>query len=281
MNAQKRAPRTIVFVHGAFVSRACWRRWVQRSEARGYECHALAYPGREAPAAELRAKPDTRFLGSLTFSDVLEHHVRAIQALPEKPLVIGHSLGGLLAQLLLQRGVASAAVAVDSVPPQFVTSLAWSFLRSLWPVVHPLVPVTRPYLMTLDQFRYTFANGLPDPLQRAAYDEIVVPESRRAARGALTSTARIDFSKPKPPLLFVAGQRDNLMPASLNRRNFQRYRRSPSVTDFVEFEGRTHLSVIAGEGWEDVHDHVLSWATGVGGLAAEPRATPALAQSSG
>lgn len=267
MTEGTRPPRTIAFVHGAFVSKDCWRRWIARCEQRGYTCVALAYPGRDRPVAELRARPDEKMLADLTFAEVLDHHVRTLRALPEKPLVIGHSLGGLLAQLLVQRDVASAAVAVDSVPPQFVTTLAWSFLRSLWPVVNPLVSVTRPYLMPLDHFRYTFANGLSDAAQRAAYDELVVPESRRVARGALTSAARIDFARARPPLLMIAGEKDNLMPPGLNRRNHARYRRSPSVTDFVEFPGRTHLSVIAGAGWEDVLEHALTWAVNVRGLA--------------
>lgn len=271
MSAASRPPRTIAFVHGAFVARNCWDRWVESCAARGYDCVAIAYPGRERAPAELRARPDAGLLARLSFRDVLEHHVAVLRALPEKPLVVGHSLGGLLAQLLLQRDVASAAVAIDSVPPQFVTTLAWSFLRSLWPVVDPFVPVSRPYLMSLDHFRYTFANGLPDAEQRAAYDALVVPESRRVARGALSSAARIDFRRTRPPLLLVAGEQDHLMPPALNRRNFRRYRRSGSVTDFVELPGRTHLSVIDGAGWEDVRDHVLEWAVGVRGLAAGAR----------
>lgn len=273
MSLEIRPSRTIAFVHGAFVSKHCWQRWVERCEALGYACIAMPYPGRDRSPAELRAQPDLPLIAKLTFRDVVEHHVATLRSLPEKPLVIGHSLGGLVAQLLVQREVASAAVAISSVPPQFVTTLAWSFLRSLWPVVNPLVPASRPYLMPLDHFRYAFANGMPDAEQRAAHDRYVVPESRRAARGALTGVARVDFKRAHAPLLFIAGEDDHLMPAALNRRNFLRYRHSPSVTDFVEFPGRNHLSIIGGAGWEQVLDHALAWAVNVRGLAPTPGAT--------
>jgi pimeloyl-ACP methyl ester carboxylesterase len=172
-----------------------------------------------------------------------------------------------MAQLMLQRGLTAGCVAVDSVPPQGVTTLAWSFLRSLWPVVNPLVPVSRPFMMSFEQLRYAFANDLTPVEQRAAYDAHVVPESRRLARGALGRAARIDFTRAHAPLLMIAGGLDHLMPASLNRRNHRRYTRSSSVADFKEFPARAHHTILAGRGWEEVADHVALWAIARGILA--------------
>lgn len=260
MNAETSTPRTIAFIHGCFVSRHCWEGWVQRFEGRGFRCVAISYPGRERPVAALRANPDEAFLAELTIEKAIEHHAAALRALPEKPIVIGHSFGGLLTQLMVQRDLAAAAVAIDSVPPQNVKSFAWSFLKSLFPVVNPLVPVTRSYLMPLEHFRYTFGNNLsPDEL-RAAYDAEVVPESRRLARGGLSAAARIDFARPHAPLLMIAGEKDHIMPASLNRKNFERYAESSSRADFKSFPGRSHYSVIAGKGWEEVADYAVDWA---------------------
>lgn len=261
--------QTIAFIHGAFVSQHCWEPWIARCEARGYACVAIAYPGREGSVAELRREPDAAVLRTLTLDAVAGHCARVLAALPEKPLVIGHSFGGLLTQLMLQRDLAAAAVAIDSVPPQGVTTLKWSFLRSLWPLVNPLIPSTRPYFMPFEHFCYTFGNDLAPAQQRAVYEALIVPESRRLGRDGLTRAARVDFERPHAPLLMVAGERDHLMPPSLNRRNQRRYR-GPSVADFKQFPGRAHFSIIGGEGWEEVADHALDWAVRMGSLAPCP-----------
>ena len=252
--------KTIAFIHGNFVSQHCWDRWIARYEARGYACKAIEWPGRDKPVAALKQNPTDPLLSTLTIEAVIEEHERALRALPEKPIVIGHSFGGLLTQLMVQRDLAAAAVAIDSVPALGVLTLEWSFLRSLWPVVNPFVPASRPYYMPFEHFQYSFANTLPLAEQRAGYDADIVPESRRLCRGALSRAARVDFKKEHAPLLFVAGENDHIMPASLNRSNWRRYGKSPSVTDFREFPGRDHYSVIAGPGWEEVADYAIDWA---------------------
>lgn len=251
--------RTVALIHGAFVTRHCWDLWVPHYQARGYDCVALAYPGRDRPVAELRADPDVALLRSLKIQDVIEHLAARLAALPEKPIIVGHSFGGLLTQLMIQRGLGVAGVAIGSVPPQGVMTLAWSFIRSLTPVVNPFAG-SRPYTMTFPQFQYTFANDLPLPEQRAGYEAEVVPESRPFARGALTRASRIDFRRPHAPLLMIASEKDHIMPASLNRRNCRRYLRGPSVTAYKEFPGRAHYSILAGRGWKEVADYALDWA---------------------
>jgi pimeloyl-ACP methyl ester carboxylesterase len=251
--------KTVVFIHGNFVSYTSWNAWVQRFENKGYKCIAIAYPLRDKSVAELRRIHPDPNLGRITLEQVLDHHVRIIQGLNEKPIIIGHSFGGLLTQLLVNRGLASAAVAIDSVPPMGVMTTKWSFIKSLLPVINPLAPASRPYLMTFEHFQYTFVNGMAYNDQRRAYDEIVVPESTRLARGALSSTARVDFTKAHPPLLMIAGEIDNIMPASLNKTNFKRYQASPSRTEFKEFPGRNHY-LIGAQGWTEIADYALDWA---------------------
>lgn len=253
---------TVVFIHGNFVSRHSWQPWINRFEAKGHRCHAIAYPGRDASPEELRRNPDAGLLGRLTLSEVIDHHVQEIRAQPEAPIIIGHSFGGLLTQLMLQRGLGAAAVAIDSVPPQGVITTSWSFIRSVWPAITPFVSTSKPYYMPFRHFQYAFANDLPLDEQKVAYD-VIVPESRRLARGGLSSAARIDFRRPHPPLLMIAGGKDNIMPASLNRANYKRYSKSKSVVDFKEFPSKAHYSVIGGPGWEDVADYALDWARAV------------------
>jgi pimeloyl-ACP methyl ester carboxylesterase len=251
--------RTIAFVHGHFVTKRCWDPFIQRFEARGYKCLPIAYPLRDDTVENLRRKHPDPALAHLTLAEVLEHHVHTIRSLDEKPIIVGHSFGGLLTQLLTQRDLGVASVAIDSVPPSNVVGTQWSFLRSLLPVINPLKR-GEPYLMPFKHFQYTFVNNMPLPAQREAYDRHVVPESRVLGWGGLSSAARIDFTRDHAPLLMIAGSKDHIMPAALNRKNYKRYHTSQSVTEFKEFPGHSHYSIIAGPGWEEVADYALAWA---------------------
>jgi pimeloyl-ACP methyl ester carboxylesterase len=254
--------KTIVFVHGNFVNFNCWDGWVKRYEAQGYKCVAVSYPLRDKSVKELRAEHPNPRVAEVTFDQTVDRIAQVIKGLNEKPIIIGHSFGGLLTQNLVKRDLASVAVVLGSVPPPGVLTTRISFFRSLFPVLNPLTPASRPWLMPFEHFQYTFTNGMSLEEQRRAYDEIVVPESVRLGRGGLASSAKIDFTKPHAPLLMIAGEKDNIMPAPLNRNNFNRYKAgSPtSITEFKEFAGRNHYTEIAGKGWEEVADYAVTWA---------------------
>ncbi len=250
------AAKTVVFVHGMYMTPLCWEQWVERFQSKGYRSLAPAWPGRDQPIEVLRQRHPDPQLGQLTLSKVLDSLAGTIKQLNEKPIVIGHSMGGLIVQLLLNRELAAAAVAIDSAPPFGVFTMKWPFLKSNWPHISPFAAQDKPIAMTFERFQYTFVNTLPLAEQRAAYERYVVPESRRVPRESLT--ARIDFKKPHAPLLLIAGSADHIIPASLNRSNYAKYRSSPSVTDFKEFAGRTHF-IVGQAGWEEVADYVLGW----------------------
>jgi alpha-beta hydrolase superfamily lysophospholipase len=250
--------RTVVFVHGMFVTAKCWASWIERYQARGLRCIAPAWPGRDRPVEQLRAMHPDPHLGQLSLGEVVQHYAEIIEDLNEKPILIGHSMGGLIVQLLLQRKLGCAGIAIDSAPPVGVVTLSWSFLRSNWPSLNPLISRHVPYLMPFEHFQYTFVHTLPLAKQRAAYDEHVVPESRWVARGPLSSAARVDFSAPRALLLLIAGVEDHIIPASLNAANYLKYGRGPAVTGYKEFEGRTHF-ILAQSGWEEVADYALDW----------------------
>lgn len=253
--------KTIVLVHGLSASKHSWDRWVDRYQSRGYTVVAPAYhPGLDKPLAELQRTPNDPILSTITLPQVIEHLTRVINGLSEKPLIMGHSFGGLLTQLLLQRDLGAAGVAIDGAPPQGLAPLYWSFLRFAWPVINPLIPATRPWYMTFAQFQYAWTHTLPLAEQRAAYESVIVPESRGLYRSALTPDGRVDWKRPRAPLLFIAGENDHIFHPSLNRANCQRYAKSPSLTDFKFFPGRTHYTVVAGKGWEEVADYALEWA---------------------
>lgn len=244
----------VVFVHGMFLTGRSWAPWIERFRAAGLSATAPSWPGREGEPAALRAAPPAE-LRALTLSAVVEQFAAVCRAEPERPVVVGHSMGGLVAQLLLGRGLARLAVAIDSAPPLGVRTFAFSHLRAnapvLWPGSSPIVP-------SLAAWRYAFWHTGSDEEVRAAYDAHVVPESRRVGRGPLGAEGRIDFGAKRPPLLLVAGALDHIIPASLNRTNASRYDAAAAPTDLVEMPGRTHY--LCGQpGWEEVADEVLGW----------------------
>ncbi len=248
--------KTIVLIHGMFMTSLCWEKWIPYYESKGYRVFAPAWPRRDKSVEELRkAHPDPE-LAKLKLNHIVDHMEAFIKGLGEKPALIGHSMGGLAVQILLQRDVAVAGVAIDPAPPAGVFTTEWSFVKSNFPAINPFL-LSQPVQMTFEHFQYAFANSLPLDEQRAAYDRYVVPESRGVPTSSLGAAGKVDFSKPRRPLLITAGEKDHIIPASLNRSNRNKYK-TPSVTDFKEFAGRDHF-LIGSRGWEEVADTCLKW----------------------
>jgi len=247
--------KTVVFIHGLYMTPLCWEDWVKRFEAKGYRCLTPAYPGRDKSVQELQT-PDAA-LGKLTLSRILDHLSDQIRTLDEKPILVGHSMGALITQLLLHRGLASAAIAIDSAPPTGVFTTTFSFLKANWGHVTPFANQNSPVIMTFERFQYAFVNDMPLAEQRAAFERYVVPESRRIPRESLFS-AKIDFKKEHAPLLLIAGGNDHIIPPDLNRKNYSRYKVGSSITDFKEFPGRNHF-ILGQKGWEEVADYCMAW----------------------
>lgn len=247
--------KTVVFIHGMYMTPLCWEDWEKRFQAKGYTTLAPAWPGRQRSVQELQT-PDTE-LGKLTLSDILEHVGSVIQAAGEKPILIGHSMGGLVAQLLHNRGLASATIAIDSAPPTGVFTTAFSFLKANWPHVTPFANPNSPVVMSFERFQYAFVNGMREDAQRAAFERYVVPESRRVPRQSLFG-AKVDFKKEQTPLLLIAGGSDHIIPAVLTRTNYKKYAANSSVTHFKEFSERNHF-LLGQENWEEIADFCLEW----------------------
>jgi alpha-beta hydrolase superfamily lysophospholipase len=248
--------KTIVLVHGMLTNPLCWEKWIPYYQAKGYKVLAPAWPGRDKSVEELRKNHPDPELPKLKLDNVVEHIANFIQGLDEKPAIIGHSMGGLVVQLLLQRDVAVAGVAIDPAPPAGVFTTSFSFLKANFPAINPFL-LHQPVMMSFEQFQYAFVNTLPLEEQRAAYDRYVVPESRGVPASALGAAGKVDFNKPHRPLLITAGEKDHIVPAVLNRSNYKKYK-GPSITEFKEFAGRDHF-VIGERGWEEVADYCLAW----------------------
>jgi pimeloyl-ACP methyl ester carboxylesterase len=255
---------TVVFVHGAWVTPLCWERFIPFFEARGHRCLAPPWPWKDRPVEDQRRSPAPE-LAHLGVAEIVAHYERVVRGLSEPPLLVGHSFGGLFVQMLLDRGLGRAGVAIDSAPPAGIPVYQWSALRSNLGVL--LAPfgwrrVVRP---SFGAFRYAFVHTLGPAEQRAAYERYVVPETRRiffqAAQGMVYTrgATRVAFANSsRPPLLLIAGSDDRIVPASLNLANYRRYRFSPARTDFKVFPGRTH-AIILQPGWEEVAQYAAEW----------------------
>lgn len=250
--------KTIVFITGAFVSNSCWNEWRTYFESKGYTCYAPAWPYKDASVDSLRVAQPNPEIASIRLTQLAAYYAEFVQKLPEKPILIGHSLGGLITQLLLQQELAAAGVAIHSVPPQGVITFKWSFFRSVWGPLGLFTPLDESFLMSFSQWQYAFTNGMPLAQQRAAYEQFVIPESKRVARDGLTKAAKVDFDRPHAPLLFVAGSTDHIIPASLNHSNFKRYQHRGSVTEYKEFTGRNHF-VLGQPTWQQDAAFILNW----------------------
>jgi len=247
---------TIVFIHGLFVNPKSWNEWKTYFEAKGYTCYAPANPSHEGNPTDLRKNIDPD-LGHVNFEDVVNNIVKFIDTLPEKPIVIGHSLAGLVVQKIIEMDKAVAGVCIDGAAPQGIITTEWSFWKSNFPVINYLKG-NSVFMPTKEWFHYTFCNTMSRAESDRVFDAFVVPESRNIPRGTLKGFARVDFKKPHHPLLFIAGEKDHIVPASLNKKNFKAYKDANSIREFKEFAGRGHY--ICGEkNWQEVAGFVLDW----------------------
>jgi pimeloyl-ACP methyl ester carboxylesterase len=248
--------RTIVFIHGLFQNSKAWDRWIGHFEKLGYACHAPAYPHHDGEPATLR-KQFNPALGRVTLSDVLDKLRAFIDTLSEKPILIGHSMSGLIVQLLLASGKGAAGVAIHSAPPKGIVALSWNFLKSNLPVINPLKGNTV-FEPTVDWFHYAFCHTATPEETQHLFEATVVPESRNIPRSSTGDAGKIDFSRPHPPLLFIAGEEDNIVPAKINMKNYKAYKDKNSRRVLKVFPGRTH-STCTQQGWEKVAGYIENW----------------------
>lgn len=248
--------KTIVFIHGLFMNPNSWQPWIKYFEAKGYACYAPAYPFHEGNPAELRKNINPN-LGKLTFGQVIESLAAFIEKLPEKPILIGHSMGGLAVQKLIEMDKGVAGICIDAAPPKGIFTFKWSFLKANLPTINPLKG-DKPCLPTVAWFHYAFCNTMTMAQTEIEYNKFVVPESRNIPRSSTGNDGKIDFKKPHNPLLFIAGEKDNIIPSSLNKKNFDAYDDKNSKKSFKEFAGRTHY-LCGQENWEEIATYIADW----------------------
>lgn len=259
------APDTVVLVHGLWMTPRSWEHWVTHYESRGMRVLAPAYPGFEVEVEALREDPQV--IADATVPATVDHLAAVIGALDAPPVIIGHSFGGTLTQLLLARGLGAAGVVIDSAPTEGVRVTPVSQARSLFPALKNPATRHRAVAFTPEEFHYAFTNTLSAEDSRAAWERyaIAAPGYWIWEYGLFANfkpghqDTWVDYSADRAPLLFIGGEKDHIMPPAVNRSNAKHYAKSPALTEYHEFAGRDHWTCAA-PGWEAVADTALDWA---------------------
>jgi pimeloyl-ACP methyl ester carboxylesterase len=242
-----------------------WEHWIDRYESRGYRVIAPAYPGLEVEVEALRQDPSP--IAAQTIPGIVAHLEGIIGALEQPPLLIGHSFGGTLVQLLLDRGHGAAGVAINSAPTEGVLVTPPSQIKALFPILENPANRHRAVPFSAKQFHYAFTNTLSEAESVQVYERYAIAAPARIVWvGVLANftpghqEAWVNYANDdRAPLLFIAGGADNIMPASVNKANAKRYEKSSALTEYHELPGRSHFT--CGEvGWEEVADYAPAWA---------------------
>lgn len=253
----------VVFIHGLWLHASSWQPWIDRFTEKGYAPIAPGWPGDGATIAESRANPDA--IADHGIEEVTKRYADIIAALDAKPIVIGHSFGGMIAEKLLGEDLAAAAIGIDAAQIKGVLPLPLSALRATLPVFKNPANRHRSVSLTPEEFRYSFGNAVSEDESNALHEKWTIP----APGKPLFEAAAANFSPHSPaavetdnetrgPLLLIMGGQDHTVPEAVTKATVKQYRHSNAVTDLLEFADRGH-SLTIDSGWSEVADGCLSW----------------------
>lgn len=252
----------VMFIHGLWLAASSWDPWRDRFAAAGFPTLAPTWPGEAPTVPDTRAHAEDQ--AGIGIDEVTAHFAEAIAPLGRKPIIVGHSFGGLIAQKLLAADVAAAAVAIDPAQIQGVKTIPLAQLRSSFPVLGNPANAKRSVTLTPDAFAHGFGNALDRSESDSLYDHWSIPSPGRplfqAAFANLLpgSPAHVDTHVERGPLLILGGGRDRTVPESVSRSAFHRYHRARTDNDYVVFPDRGH-SLTVDHGWPEVADTVIEW----------------------
>jgi non-heme chloroperoxidase len=261
-NASGRTP--VVFIHGLWLLPSSWDRWAEFFEDAGYAAVTPSWPDDPETVEEARAHPEV--LAKKTLGQVADHTAELIGRLEKKPAVMGHSTGGLLAQIIADRGLSAATVAIDPGPFRGVLPLPLSTLRVSAPVLRNPLNRGRAVTLTLDQFKYGWTNGLDDEEEaerlyetyHVAAPGVALMQMANANLNPRTE-AKLDPKNPnRGPLLIIDGEKDHTVPWAIANAAFKRQRQNPGVTEIEKVPGRGH-SLTIDSGWREVAERALAF----------------------
>ena len=253
----------VVFIHGLWLLASSWDSWKDLFEAEGFAPVAPQWPDDPESVAEANAHPEV--FAHKTVGQIADHMGEVIERLSKKPTVIGHSFGGLLTQIIAGRGLSRASVAIDPGPFRGVLPLPFSALKAASPVIANPRNRGRAVPLTLDQFRFAFANAVSESEAKELYERYAVPGSGvplfQAAFANINpwTEARVNRrTLDRGPLLIIDGERDNTLPLSMARAAYKLQKKNVGVTEFVTVPNRGH-SLVIDSGWREVADTALNF----------------------
>jgi pimeloyl-ACP methyl ester carboxylesterase len=255
------AKRTIVFIHGLWIHAISWKPWMDYFKQQGYESINPGWPGDGSTVEECRKNPDA--IANRGVKEVADNYEKIISGLSFPPILIGHSFGGLLTQILLGRGVAAAGIAIDPAPMKGVWQLPLSALKASLPVLGNPFNSRKAISLSFEQFQYGFANAVPEAEARELYEGLTIPAPAKPLFQAATASFAGSETKvntanaSRGPLLITGGEKDHIAPPVLGQSSAKKYNKSV-VTDFKLFAGRGH-SLASDHGWKEIADFSLDW----------------------
>lgn len=260
-NGSGRTP--VVFVHGLWLLPSSWDRWVVLFEEAGYTGLTPGWPDDPDTVEEANADPEV--FARKSIRQVEDHYVDVIGQLTKKPVIVGHSFGGLFAQMLAGRGLSAATVAIDPAPFRGVLPLPFSALKAGLPVLGNPLNRNRAVPLTYDEFRYSFANAVSEDEAKQLYQTFAVPASGKPLFQAAFANVnpwsedKVDSKNPdRGPLLIISGEKDNTVPWAIANASYHREKRNEGVTEIVQMPNRGHALVID-SGWREVADVALKF----------------------
>jgi non-heme chloroperoxidase len=260
-NATGRTP--VMFAHGLWLLPNSWDRWRTRFEEAGYATLAPGWPDDPNTVAEANEHPEV--MAHKTVGQIADHFDDVVRKLTRQPVIIGHSFGGLMTQILAGRGLAAASVAISPAPFRGVLPLPISTLRSSKPVLGNPANRGRAVPLTFDQFHYAFANAVDEDEAKVLYSDFAVPGAGvplfQAATANLNPWTEVKVNSKasdRGPLLIIAGEKDHTVPPAVSKAAFKKQKRNEGVTEYVEVAGRGH-SLAIDHGWREVADTALAF----------------------